>query len=171
MAYTYSPTFFLIRLLLFHFVLSQCAISVFADKPVTPLRGRENVHEYVLCLPEDRVKHIPALTTIVPTSFPSSARCYQSSTHVSIKGDLVMCYNLCIGVESFWYVTLHPSGTTEIVCLSLAEMKAQITTLDQMPSGSRSSKLEGYCNYPALQVHGNQDVVRQCLKGLHSPQC
>ena len=46
MAYIQSPTFFRIRLL-FHFVLSQRAISVFAERP---LRGRDGIKEYVLVL-------------------------------------------------------------------------------------------------------------------------
>lgn len=46
MAYTCNPTLLLIKILLFHFVLSQHVISVFAN---FPLRGRNGIREYVLC--------------------------------------------------------------------------------------------------------------------------
>ena len=171
MAYNHSPPFFLIRLLLFHFVLSQRAISVFAERP---LRGRDGIKECVPCSPQDVVKQDTGAddysSSFVPLTYPSSTRCSLSLTHVWAEMEIRKCYNGYVGAESFLPRDMAHDGSQGEPCFSLTQMKAKIAALDETPADLSSPHdriLPGRCYRPGIPPLSLK-AVREYLNGLHS---
>ena len=68
------------------------------------------------------------------------------------------CYNAYVGAESFVFETVDLFGRTWEICLSLAQMAAEIAVLDATASALPSHWQQGHCYRPSPQLRTPQEV-------------
>ena len=84
--------------------------------------------------------------------------------------DIRECYHAYVGAESFWFETVDDFGRTWELCLSLAQMAAEIAALDQIPSVLPSHRQKGLCYRPSPVHLRTASEVMRCLRFVSVPR-